>query len=48
MLTIYFKDGTPVPHGKIIVFSKDKVIKTTYLNPDLGFLLDSDKAIQSW
>jgi len=43
-----YKDGTPVPHGKIVVFSKDRVIKTTQLNPHLGFLLDEDTSIHSW
>lgn len=43
-----YKDGTPVPHGKIVVFSRDRVIKPIQLNPDLGFLLDRDTAIQSW
>lgn len=43
-----YPDGTPVPHGKIVVFSKDKIIKTTNLNPKLGFLLDPDKSVLSW
>lgn len=43
-----YADGTYVPHGQIVVITPNKLIKTTQLNPDLGFELEPDKSIASW